>query len=195
MLTLLNPPYPSPDEDASEIGDLDVLDDLSLWGWGMGNAVIRFEQPLHFGSNRILHVLGSHRVELSQLTLENGVSCCGGASRYGGAAFNDGGDLRITGSILRDNRAYYGGAVASLAGHVRIEDSVLEHNHSIPDGDGGALFSASGGSFEIVRSDIRENFDETRLCGRGMPSATCPRVTSSTAPSGTTTMATDLAPS
>jgi CSLREA domain-containing protein len=162
-------------ENAASTGDLDITDDLTVVGAGMGATVVDASSL-----DRAFHVV-SAALELSDLTLQNGLADPGGALLVSGYAeitrveFLDnqstsetpngtGGAIHvnpeasadISESEFRNNFAYFGGgAVASSNTTVfTIRDSTFESNSTT---EGGGALYPNGGSATIERSTFVSN--------------------------------------
>ena len=85
---------------------------------------------------------------------------------HGGAIYNDGGTVTISGGTIRDCKAYHGGAIFSRGGSVVMSDGLLENNNAVIDGGAvllgyGAQMTLSGGTISGNRAeDIRGTHGE-----------------------------------
>src|SRR5687767_1171396 len=132
-------------EDAGHTGDLDVLDDLTLYGDGGDSTVIDGQL-----SDRVLHVAAGAHLEALGLTVRRGQ-----VNGRGGAILNQG-SLVLGRSRLTLNRAQAvdgdGGGVASQ-GALEIHDSALYQNSA--SGRGGAIFAS--GTIRLVNVTLDVN--------------------------------------
>lgn len=142
-------------EDAAATGDLDITGDITLQGAGAAATIIDADW-----ADRVLHVTGAHRVNLSGVTLTHG-NGGGGGIRSDGAALtiadsaisdnNSGGDaggifssgsLTVTNSVFVENNARYkAGGILSSGALVVANSAFVENNAG---GDGGGILSSGG---------------------------------------------------
>ncbi|MBI4672562.1 MAG: DUF11 domain-containing protein [Chloroflexi bacterium] len=100
---------------------------------------------------RIFQVNSSGILRLNDVTLSNGST-----DWEGGAVYNEGGTVELTGTILFDNHATTGssgGAIINWDGDVTVTSSVFQLNTA--EGDGGAIFSF--GTLTVANSVFFEN--------------------------------------
>ncbi len=110
-------------EDAAAAGDLDITDNLAISGAGMGATIIDANN-----SDRAFHVLFA-ALELSDLTIQNGIASPGGA-------------------VLVDSNALI----------TRVAFLNNQSTSDAPDGTGGAVFVSVEASADIAQSQFKGNF-------------------------------------
>src|SRR5688500_5265578 len=132
-------------EDAGHTGDLDVLDDLTLYGDGGDSTVIDGQL-----SDRVLHVAAGAHLEALGLTVRRGQ-----VNGRGGAILNQGslvlGRSRLILSAALGG-AGDGGGVASQ-GALEIHESAIYQNNAA--GSGGAIFA--DGTLRLVNVTLHLN--------------------------------------
>ncbi|MEZ4714887.1 MAG: hypothetical protein R2851_02175 [Caldilineaceae bacterium] len=136
---LLNPPVtgpaptvePSPDDNAVD-GDLDITDDVAIYGLSAQDTVIH-------GNNydRVVQVIGDVRVTLEDLLLTGGTPMApfqpGG---QGGGLYNDGGTVTLRRVTVIGNRAGNGAGLFNAAGSLLIDQSTVMGNTATESGGG-----------------------------------------------------------
>ncbi len=123
-------------EDAGATGDLDIRNDLEIYGAGVSSTTIDAA-----GIDRVFHVKGAFTVSINDLTI-----------RGGNAGTNDGGgifaenrdlDLSLNRVLVTSNTAIDGGGVYLKHGMLTIIDSTISNNSAESGGglrnDGGDL--------------------------------------------------------
>ena len=86
---------------------------------------------------------------------------------YGGAIDN-GGNLTIINSTLKNNTAKYGGAINNNNGNITIIDSNINNNTATgQNGYGGAIYNNEGGTLNITQSNLTQNTATGQLEGVG----------------------------
>jgi CSLREA domain-containing protein len=134
-----------PGEDAGHTGDLDVLDDTTVYGEGGDSTVIDGEN-----SDRVLHVAAGAHLEALGLTLRRGrVNGRGGAILSQGTLVLRRSRLILSGAL---GEAGDGGGVASQ-GALEIHDSAIYQNNAA--GSGGAIFA--DGTLRLVNVTLHLN--------------------------------------
>ncbi|WP_417389050.1 choice-of-anchor Q domain-containing protein [Gimesia sp.] len=151
-------------ENNNASGDFDILGDLNIFGQGSGMTIIDADNL-----DRIFHTGGGVSLSLSNMSLING------DADDGGAIFAEG-DTVLNQVIFQDNHAdFLGGAIVS-AGQLDITDAQFLNNHAgfqggalyqytdtatvgrttfsgnSSDGRAGAVYVASGASFDVSQS-------------------------------------------
>jgi CSLREA domain-containing protein len=139
-----------PSEDASATGDLDILTDLTVSGAGAASTTISGA-----GHDRVVDVAVGTTVSIMGVTLadgqapagtDGGPAAPGSAGGQGGGIRNNGGDLTVTDSVVRDNvggaggNGGAGGATGGAGGN---------------GGPGGGIFTT--GKLTLVRSSVIGN--------------------------------------
>lgn len=128
---------------------------------GNGAVLLRSDEQ-KVPSFRFFAVNPGGRLTLDHLTLKNGdVDVIGGGST-GGAVFNSGGTLVISGSTLIANAAGAGGAIATeldstASGSTQITGSTLSGNTATDTGTGGGAVYNDGGNLLISGSTLTGN--------------------------------------
>lgn len=176
----------TPDGEAkAETGDLDILDDLTIRGAGLGETTVQNTvDDRHFDLQR-----RALRTSISDLTLTGGNSALtGSVSGRGGSILNVG-SLTLNNVALRENQGLFGGAIdnrgaltmkgttvsnntASFGGGVynegalTVSDSIIGNNTAskgINDlgGLGGGLYNTTTNA-KLTNSTIAENTAEVR---------------------------------
>lgn len=121
------------------------VDDLIIDGNGYAISAER--------KTRIFEVTGKN------ITIENIILKNGFAKKDGGAIYNCGGELSVSGTTLTENTARRGGAISNNEGLLTVFDSALTGNklRNIYTGKlGGAIFN-SGGNLTVYDSIFTEN--------------------------------------
>src|SRR5438552_3603845 len=138
---------PGAGEDASATGDLDITDDLTITGSGAGSTIV---DGGHL--DRVFHVvglLGGPTVQISGLTVRNGVG-----DRGGGGIFNSG-TLALNASAVVDNStggAGGGGVANDTDAVLTLTDCTVTRNTA---SNGGGLGNL--GAVTIVRTMLSGN--------------------------------------
>jgi predicted outer membrane repeat protein len=149
--------------------DVVIRSDVTVTGTGT-----RHPRPVLTGSGRlrVVRVVADARVRLRHLTIANG---SGGILNYGSLTLVDsvvrdnsapefgGGilswgeeaDLRLVGSVVRQNVADWGGGIRNENGTLTLTDSVIRDNRA-EDGGGGGI-ADEGGTMTVRGSRIRRN--------------------------------------
>ncbi|MBN1814422.1 MAG: hypothetical protein JXA14_21460 [Anaerolineae bacterium] len=129
---LLDINTPSPDEDANLLGDLDILDDVTIKGNG---AIVRGG-----GLYRVFHVVTPGiTVSMNDIQIENGAA----GADYGGGIRNNGGNLTLTDSVVTHNNANRGGGIYTSGGSLILDNTDLDDS----DGHGNTAITAGGGIY------------------------------------------------
>ena len=151
-------------ENNNASGDFDILEDLNIYGQGSGTTIIDGDQV-----DRIFHTGTGVTLNLSNMQLING------DADDGGAIYAEG-DTSLNQVIFQDNHAdYLGGAIVSI-GQLDITDAQFLNNHAgfqggaiyqytdtatvsrttfsenSSDGRAGAVYVASGATFDVSQS-------------------------------------------
>ena len=149
-------------EDEAQVGDLDILDDVHIYG--DGGAFIDADKI-----DRVFHVFNGIIVELKEITVRNGFVI----EEHGGALWNDGGAVFIESVDFDSNEAVaggYGGAIRNRPGGefnsleisstMTIRHSRFFNNYSMSGAaieNGGdlsiydSIFENNGSTDEVVR--------------------------------------------
>ena len=126
-------------ENDSMTGDLDVHDDVTIFGNGARNTIIDGG-----GIDRVFHSDAMNFFSIEGVTIRNGEARDGGmmGEAYGGAIFNLAGTLKINRSTLDGNRAIG-------------QDGLADSEHGLG-AEGGGLY-ANGDALVITNSTISRN--------------------------------------
>lgn len=171
-------------DDSNVSGDLDITDDVTIVGYGMGVTVIDGMQ-----NDRVFDY-GSRTVTIRDLTIQNGQSTEGGGIRSqsstttlervevahnmstgdGGGIFNAAGigTLNVLDSFLHDNVAVSGGAIANINDPLNVIDSRFENNRAVgPSGNGGAILIQDSAATITGSQFLQTDPQQTSALGRG----------------------------
>ncbi len=107
---------PGVGEDNNQTGDLDILDDLTIYGAGADTTVIDGNDL-----DRVLHILDCPAVEVNDLAIANGRVI----DEHGGGILNARSNLTLNYTILRENEVVSTGG--TLAGGALINSARYEH--------------------------------------------------------------------
>ena len=151
-------------ENNNATGDFDILDDLNIFGQGSGMTIIDADNL-----DRIFHTGGGVSLSLSNMSLINGDADDGGAifaegdtvlnqvifqnnnADFLGGAIVSAGQLDITDAQFLDNHAgFQGGALYQYTDTATVGRTTFSGNSS--DGRAGAVYVASGASFDVSQS-------------------------------------------
>jgi predicted outer membrane repeat protein len=126
-------------EDAAATGDLDVTDDLTLWGGAAGHGIDAN------GLDRALHVIGSD----TELTIRDSTISNGDAGGGDGGGILAEGPLTLIMFLAEGNSARRGGGVAALSDLTTITAAIFDGNTASE--DGGGIYSTGTGYLPGVR--------------------------------------------
>ena len=102
---------------------------------------------------QLFYIYSGSSVILKNITIKNAENNNG----YGGAIDN-GGNLTIINSTLKNNTANYGGAINNNNGNITIIDSNITKNTATGEyGRGGAIYNNEGGTLTITQSNLNNN--------------------------------------
>jgi CSLREA domain-containing protein len=130
-------------EDVAATGDLDILNDLTIMGVGLGSTIINAA-----GIDRVFDIYNPADVILQSLQIRNGRAASGGSfGNFGGGLITDGG-ITVTLQSVRvfSNTATTGGGIYNFAGsptfgaNLIVQDSSVSNNTSTGNGAGIANF-------------------------------------------------------
>ncbi|KAA0139974.1 hypothetical protein FYZ48_08595 [Gimesia chilikensis] len=159
------------DEDLSATGDLDIRDNLTIRGQGVGVTVIDAG-----ALDRIFQVFAGVTLNLENLTITNGaltgsadgagirnsgtttlsnVEVTGNVSEDSAGGINNTGVMIIVDSTISNNSAGGSGGGIRNTGSLQISRSTLYGNTT--ERDGGALFNAAAGDVELSNSTFSGN--------------------------------------
>ncbi len=141
-------------EDDGLRGDLDIRSDVEIRGSGQGESIIDGA-----GLDRVVDVVGPHRVTLRDLTLRGGNTLDAG----GGIAAGDGAVVLLQDVAVVDNAASTGGGIAAApSSSMTLVDAVVADNRALGHGAGGI---DSGGELNSIRTVVGGNADAARPSG------------------------------
>ncbi|MCA9925620.1 MAG: hypothetical protein KC421_24785, partial [Anaerolineales bacterium] len=104
---------------------------------------------------RVFFITDGVTVTLSSLFVENGASALQGvAPTAGGAIYNNGANLTITGTWFTANNAQFGGVLYHQSGNLNVGSAVFANNSG--SGQGGAVYLDSG-STDLINNTFVEN--------------------------------------
>ncbi|AWX32049.1 S-layer family protein [Methanosphaera sp. BMS] len=111
-------------------------------------------QTIDGNQTQVFYINSGSSVILKNITIINAKNTGG----YGGAIDN-GGNLTIINSTLKNNTAQYGGAINNNNGNITIIDSNLNNNTATgqTNGRGGAIYNNEGGNLTITQSNLTQN--------------------------------------
>lgn len=138
------------EEDASALGDLDILGDLTIIGEGREHTVIEGD-----GSEYVMHIVGSH-VTIASLAIQNN-------SRAGGLKIERS-EVQLNDAIVREGSAVFGGGINlwQRAG-ITIMNSLVSSNHSrdLTGGGGGGIYVCGDCELSIADSRVQANTSDS----------------------------------
>jgi CSLREA domain-containing protein len=156
-------------EDANATGDLDVTDDLTISGAGVGSTVIDANVI-----DRVLDILAGVTAQMFGVTVQGGnTSSDGGgivnsgtltladsevsgnsASGFGGGIENLEGTVTLANSTVSGNTSGYGGGIDGYLGAVTLTNSTVSDNSA--NSDGGGIYSESA-ALTLTNSTVSGN--------------------------------------
>jgi CSLREA domain-containing protein len=132
-------------EDNNQTGDLDILDDLTIYGAGAETTIVDAN-----AIDRVLHILDGSVAEVNDLAIANGRVI----DEHGGGIHNAGSTLTLNDAILRENVVISsGGSLAggALGNSARFGPATATLNNSFVVGNtsfiGGGLANGAGPGF------------------------------------------------
>ena len=138
-------------EDSALTGDLDITDQLSLTGAGIGETII---DANHL--DRALHVLSGANLDLSNLTVQNGAANPGGGVLVDGSATIHGAAFHANQAPATDATGAGGAVQVGVSASASITDSQFSDN--LANYGGGAASSASGATLHVSASTFSANY-------------------------------------
>ncbi len=139
-------------------GELNITDDLTISGPGATKLTIDADQ-----NGRIFRVSDPSQVEISGMSLMNGLEACSGGAIYTDSS----GSLTLVGVWVHDNSVSggecgaFGGGVASYGADVTVIDSTISGNTADENGQqsgrGGGIAVETGVTLRISNSTISGN--------------------------------------
>ena len=155
-----------PSENTGAVGDLDILEDLTITGAGRNKTFVDGNQI-----DRVFQVRpGVDKAVFDGLTIQNGLT-----SGNGAGIFNEGSRLVLTGSAVRfnivrnDSTTAQGGGIANVDdGSVILRGSRVAGNMATGMGSGlGGGIHSEGGLIKIIGSSVSNNAARGWSGGRG----------------------------
>lgn len=138
-------------EDASLTGDLDITADLTIQGLSRSRTVIDAAGL----DDRVLDVLGTTRLELSNLTVRHGGVYEYGHGRSEGGGIASTGELVLRHVAVIDNWATGDGGGIASSGRLTMSDCRVAWNTSGPNRGGGGIWTT--GTASVSHSVIEDN--------------------------------------
>lgn len=143
-------------EDEALNGDLDITDDLTITGAGVGVTIIDGDHL-----DRIFHIVSEVSVVLSGVTIQNGNASTSSGLVGGGGILNENGHLDVFSSTISSNRAVGAGGGIKNAGTLNLVDVTISGN--VSDQGGGIN---NDGSLTLINVTLNNN--ESFKTGGGM---------------------------
>ena len=113
-------------EDDSTTGDLDIIDDLVILGAGADDTIIDGNKK-----DRVLHIINSVKVEISDVQITNG------NATFGGGLLNEDATITIDDSIIYRNSVDSDGGGIYSSGTILVSGSTILENSAALTGGGG----------------------------------------------------------
>ncbi len=140
-------------ENKAANGDLDITEDLIIRGAGAETTIIDGG-----GIDRVFHIIGTTKVEISGVTIQNGKVGLDTTQNppvveSGGGLWNINSTVTLKDCILSGNRAILGGGIQNDSGTVEIINCTIKGNFA--DNEGGGI--RNGGTVNISFSTISGN--------------------------------------
>lgn len=136
-------------EQQNATGDLDIRDSLNLVGADAASTIIQAGTSSGSAGNgidRVLEVIGSITVNISDVTIRYGQ--LGGGAGGGGLSISSGGTTTLDECIVADNYVssvnFGGGGIFLAAGSLTINNSTIAGN--VHNNRGGGVFNDNGGT-------------------------------------------------
>ncbi len=150
----------TPDDDAADIGDLDITESTTLLGSAIGTTVIHGRAFV-----RVFDVIGPATVSMQRLTIRDGSLRAG----EDGAGIRSDGALVLTEVTLTNNETTLGngGGIANInGGSMELTNCTISGNRA-PAQSGGGIANFAGGTVDLLNVTIARN---AALSGRGIHS-------------------------
>jgi CSLREA domain-containing protein len=152
----------SGDDDASVLGDLDIVDDLTIQGAGSSVTIVDGNGAAI--GDRVFQILPTAKdTSLSGLTIRNGKKITNTFDEGGGLYWDgEGSHLRLHDVVFESNTARYGGGLYlnySSAGDVVDMDHIIVHANTATTGAAGGLGVSFGdfAAFDLRNSQVYSN--------------------------------------
>ena len=135
-------------DDASETGDLDIADDLTIIGAGPSITIIDGG-----GLERVIEILPGSLVNISGVTIQNGND-----SGMGGGIFNAGTLTLINSAVSNNTAEFLGGGIGNFgAGSLTLDRSTVSGNTSGAPTGGGISNNGDTVSLIAINSTVSGN--------------------------------------
>ena len=134
-----------PGEDLSATGDLDIRQDLRIFGQGAGQTVIDAD-----GLERVFQIFGGVTVHISDVTITGGAV----VGSEDGGGIRSGGDLTLENVVVSNNSTLDSGGGINTSGSLSLIGSVVIGNSAASDGGG----IRNTGTLNGLNSEFSENF-------------------------------------
>ena len=121
-------------ENNSATGDLDIRDDLEIWGTGSGSTTIN-----GVGIDRVFEIRDTAQVTINDLTIRGGDIGAGDGGIY---VLADANSLTLQGVVVSNNAVGKGAGIFVREGTLEVYDSTISNNTSSV--SGGGLFNDQG---------------------------------------------------
>ncbi len=143
-------------DDTAALGDLDITGgSVILLGNGADKTILDGG-----GLDRVLHVLNGAIVVANGVTFQNGNSSGNAVFTVGGAILNDGSQLTLNASLVRNNQATSGGGLSNLNNALTTINGSAIVNNSAAAGSGGGLQIGTGSTLALNNSTLGANTAE-----------------------------------
>ena len=138
-------------EDLASTGDLDINGgEIIILGNGADKTIIEGG-----GLDRVFHILNGAIVVIQGVTIQNG-NTAGSTDQYGAGLTNDGSQLTLNNSVVKNNAGSSGAGIMNLNGGItEINDSTIGPNN-VAAVSGGGLIN-NGGTVTLNNSTISGN--------------------------------------
>jgi 6-phosphogluconolactonase (cycloisomerase 2 family) len=143
------------DEDGAATGDLDVLENLQIFGESPQTTFIDARSI-----DRVFDVFPGVQLVLFNLTVTGGDLAGRGD---GGGVRVDNGTLFLDDSVITNSRASKGGAISNIGGNVTVDRSTLSNNRAEGNSgfDQGGAINSVGGTVTVRQSTIHDNYAQS----------------------------------
>jgi CSLREA domain-containing protein len=140
-------------EDAAATGDLDITSNITISGAGADSTIIEGGTSLGTSVDRVFHIAGAFTVNISGVTIRNGIG------NSGGGIMQQAGTLTITNSAFSGNSVSgignSGAGIFHNVGTLTITNSTFSDNSA--SGGSGAGIYANSGTATITNSTFSGN--------------------------------------
>lgn len=140
-------------EDAAATGDLDITDDLTIYGDPSVTTAVNGSGS--YIGDRVFHIV-TGTVNINYLDISNGYSYPPDGDYGGGLLVNAGTTLNLNYSTVRNSSAVFGGGGISTNGNLSIFNSTISGNYA-SDGDGGGILVNGSGTANLDSVTLYDN--------------------------------------